>query len=203
MLQVSQRVQSVWTEAPASKCSTEIYSGITGSEANNTYPYKGYGPTVHWFVIIKFYFRDSMENNAGFYIMVYHVANLIFILLMYMSSCSGRDLARRNSQPWSPGYVRRKSTSTSSSTMTNPPTPPVSSATMASTAPYSFEPSIEQPQVALPVLIIAGSIVGIFLCGIALAINHLWRTRWTNETPVEEEQRVSSHKTLDWSLFIV
>ena len=138
-----------------------------------------------------------MDNNTGFFIMCYHVSNLIFILLMYMSQCSGRDWARRNAKPWNPGYVRRNSTSTSSSTVTNPTTPPVSSASMSSTATYSFEPSIEQSQVALPVLIIAGSIVGIFLCGIALAINHLWRTRRTNETPVEEEQRVSSHETLD------
>ena len=138
-----------------------------------------------------------MDNNTGFFIMCYHVANLIFILLMYMSQCSGRDWARRNAKPWNPGYVRRKSTSTSSSTVTNPTTPPVSSASMSSTATYSFEPSIEQSQVALPVLIIAGSIVGIFLCGIALAINHLWRTRRTNETPVEEEQKVSSHETVD------
>ena len=138
-----------------------------------------------------------MDNNTGFFIMCYHVSNLLFILLMYMSSCNGRDWARRNSRPWSPGYVRRKTTSTSSSTMTNPPTPPISSATMASTAPYNFEPSIEQPQVALPVLIIACSIVGIFICGLALAISHLWRTRRTNETPEEKEKKISSHEIVD------
>ena len=144
-----------------------------------------------------------MENSAGYYIMVYHVVNLTFLLLMYMSQCSGRDWARRNAQPWNPGYIRRRSSSTSSSTVTSPTPSPVSSSSLSSTATYSFEPSTEQSQVALPVLIIAGCIVGTFLCGMALAINHLWRTktktrtRRTNEQPVEDQQRVSSHETLD------
>ena len=38
---------------------------------------------------------------------------------------------------------------------------------------------------------------GIFLCGMALAINHLWRTRRTNETPEGKEETVSSHKIVD------
>ena len=146
-----------------------------------------------------------MENSAPYYIMVYHVSNLTFLLvcIMYMSNCSGRDWPRRNAQPWNPGYIRRRSSSTSSSTVTSPTPSPVSSSSLSSTATYSFEPSTEQSQVALPVLMIAGCIVGTFLCGMALAINHLWRTktktrtRRTNEQPVEEQQRVSSHETLD------
>ena len=150
--------------------------------------------------------------------MVYHVSNLTFLLvcIMYMSNCSGRDWPRRNAQPWNPGYIRRRSSSTRSSTVTSPtpsstssstvtsPTPaPVSSSSLSSTATYSFKPSTEQSQVALPVLMIARCIVGTFLCGMALAINHLWRTktrtrtRRTNEQPLEEQQKVFSHETLD------
>ena len=191
MLQVSQRVQNVWTEASASKCSTEINSWVIGSEACNTSPYQGDRPPVPWLVIIHLCFRDSMDNKTGYFIMCYHLSNLLFVLLMYMSSCNGRDWARRNSRPWSPGYVRRKTTSTSSSTMNTPPTPPTSSDTMASTAPSNFAPSIEQPPVSLPVLIIACSIVGIFTCGEALAIPHLWRTRRTNGTPEGKEEKNS------------
>ena len=156
-------------------------------------------------LFIDLWSQNSISETYGKQrrLLYYGLSCSIFILLMYMSQCSGRDWARRNAQPWNPGYVRRQSTSTSSSTVTNPTPPPVSSASMSSTATYSFEPSTEQSQVALPVLIIAGCIVGIFLCGMALAINHLWRTRRTNEQPVEEEQRVSSHKTLDWSFVIV
>jgi len=158
-----------------------------------------------------------MENSAPYYIMVYHVSNLTFLLvcIMYMSNCSGRDWPRRNAQPWNPGYIRRRSSSTSSSTVTSPtpsstssstvtsPTPaPVSSSSLSSTATYSFTPSTEQSQVALPVLMIAGCIVGTCLCGIALAVNHMWRTKTKtrprrNEQPVENQQRVSAHKTLD------
>merc|ERR1711954_604913 len=87
--------------------------------------------------------------------------------------------------------------STSSSTVTSPTPAPVSSSSLSST--YSFTPSTEQSQVALPVLMIAGCIVGTCLCGIALAVNHMWRTKTKtrrNEQPVENQQRVSSHKTL-------
>ena len=43
---------------------------------------------------------------------------------------------------------------------------------------------------------------GICLCGMALAVNHMWRTKTKtrprrNVQPVENQQRVSSHKTLD------
>ena len=203
MLQVSKRVPNVYTETREPKWCLKNNSGISESKANNTYPYKGYGTIVHQFVITKFYFQRLMENSAGYYIMVYHVVNLTFLLLMYMSQCSGRDWARRNAQPWNPCYVRRRSSSISSSTVTSPTPSPVSASSLSSTATYSFEPSTEQSQVALPVLMITGCIVGTFLCGMALAINHLWRTRRTNEQPVEEQQRVSSHKTLDWSLVIV
>merc|ERR1711954_83893 len=90
--------------------------------------------------------------------------------------------------------------STSSSTVTSPTPAPVSSSSSSST--YSFTPSTEQSQVALPVLIIAGCIVGTCLCGIALAANHMWRTKTKTrprrkEQPVENQQRVSAHETLD------
>merc|ERR1711954_415632 len=89
--------------------------------------------------------------------------------------------------------------STSSSTVTSPTPAPVSSSSLSSTATYSFTPSTEQSQVALPMLMIAGCIVGTCLCGLALAVNHMWRTKTKtrrNEQPVENQQRVSSHKTL-------
>ena len=40
------------------------------------------------------------------------------------------------------------------------------------------------------------------LCGIALAANHMWRSKTKtrpkrNEQPVENQQRVSAHETLD------
>ena len=96
--------------------------------------------------------------------------------------------------------------STSSSKEFSPTTDPVSSSSFPST--YSFTPSTEQSQVALPVLMIAGCIVGTCLCGMALAANHMWRSKTKtrpkrNEQPVENQQRVSAHETLDWELVIV
>ena len=155
-----------------------------------------------------------MENSAPFYIMVYHISNLTLLLvcIMYMNNCSGRDWPRRRAQPWNPGYIRRQSSSTSTSTVSStspsstssskefsPTTDPVSSSSFPST--YSFTPSTEESQVALPVLIIAGCIMGTCVCGMALAANHMWRSR-TNTRPQrneqqKENQRVSSHETVD------
>ena len=55
--------------------------------------------------------------------------------------------------------------------------------------------------VALPVLIIADCIVGTCVCGMAMAANHMWRSRTKtrpkrNEQQVEN-QRVSAHETVD------
>ena len=147
-----------------------------------------------------------MTDSAPFYIMVYNISNLTLLLvcIMYMDNCSGQDWPRRRAQPWNPGYIRRRSSSTSTSTVssTSPsstssskefsPTPnPVSSSSFPST--YSFTPSTEQSQVALPVLMMAGCIVGTCLCGMALAVNHMWRTKTKtrtrrNEQPVENQQ---------------
>merc|ERR1711954_602579 len=69
-----------------------------------------------------------------------------------------------------------------STTVTSPTPVPVSSSSLSSTATYSFTPSTEQSQVALPVLMIAGCIVGTCLCGIALAVNHMWRTKTKTRT---------------------
>ena len=55
--------------------------------------------------------------------------------------------------------------------------------------------------VALPVLIIAGCIVGTCVCGMALAAKHMWRSKTKtrpkrNEQP-RENQQVSAHETVD------
>ena len=149
-----------------------------------------------------------MTDSAPFYIMVYNISNLTLLLvcIMYMNNSSGRDWPRRRAQPWNPGYIKRRSSSTSTSTVssTSPsstssskefsPTPdPVSSTSFPST--HSFTPSTEESTVALPVLILAGCIIGTCVCGMAMAANHMWRSRRKTRPNRNEQQRENQHSS--------
>ena len=156
-----------------------------------------------------------MTDSNHFIIMVYNISNITLILLcmIYMENSSGRDWPRRRGQNWSPGFIGRQSSRSSTSTI--PSTSPSSSSSSqefsttpeparATSLPSTYASDTEEYPVALPMILLVVCVIGTLACGIALCAHNMWKAKTKQKQRRNDQQKENHHSSVqdvvDWNL---
>ena len=133
------------------------------------------------------------RTDPGFCIMTFHISCLMFYLIIFLHNSGARDWERNSDKPWIKGYVRRRTTKTTSTL--DPITP--SMAPIPSMAHSSMSNSPEENIISTPVVIIMGLAIAAFAVGLFLAVKTMWNKHHNTASTQEETPYRSSHDTLD------